>query len=948
MDQELHTVPPARPRPEEPLLATKLYVPALRPRRLSRRQLLDRVSQGCAGPLLLVSSPAGFGKTTLLGEWVRQAEEKGPASPRFAWLSLDTADNDPRRFCRYLVAALQTVAPAAGEAIPAALNSPQPPPLETVATILLNDLCTAAADEPNREIVLVLDDYHLIDSAPIHDLVSFLVDHLPAHLHLVIATRTDPPLPLSLWRARGQMLELRADDLRFNAGETESFLNQVMALHLAQADVAVLAERTEGWIVGLQMAALSLQGRGDAAAFVQSFRGSHRFVLDYLLEQVLNRQPPEIQEFLLQTSILERMTAELCDEMLDVGCWMLDKTDSIQHPTSNIQSPPSNIQSPSSSLQTLAYLDRSNLFLIPLDDERRWYRYHHLFADLLRARLQQAHPESIPLLHRRASAWFEQNGLFEEAIHHAIEVPDYERAAVMLEDEFAKRRQPGRSRALWTWIEHLPEELVRRRPLLCSLNAIGLLYKSRVDEAEALLDLAGEAAEPSDGSPARNDLAGAISLAQSIAASLRGDVPQIVVAARRALDSFPPDDPMRALAAINLGNAYLLQGELNQVGQAWSYALQVSETTDDRYRLFNSLIDLGRVKQLQARLLEAEAIYRRAWQAATVHHGLPLFFRGLLKVEYGGLLRERNDLAAERRWLQEGIRDLQEGGHPSGLGIGYVRLGATLLTAGDLVGAIEAGQQAEALVQRYTVYPDLAAEVRRFQAQLCRARGDMPGAEAILQGCADEEWWQHLLLREWIEIAQAGLLVAQDRPEEALGLLERKAEPARVAGRGRDYIDILLLRALAKQALGEKEAACRLLAKALAAGQEQGLVRIFLDQGAPLAALLRYGLDRQLWETRRIAAYAQKLLAAGKEGAETGGRAEPPVGPVGLSLPEPLSERELQVLRLLAAGLSNQDIARELVLTVGTVKTHVHNVYGKLGVESRTQAVAKGRGMGVV
>ncbi len=935
MNQEMPTVPPARPRPDEPILATKLYVPAPRPKRLPRRQLLDCLSRSCTGPLLLISAPAGFGKTTLLGEWAHTLsssplpgeEEKRAVS--VAWLSLDSADNDPRRFCRYMVAALQTVAPGAGETIPAAMASPQLPSLETVATLLLNDLCAVTSEEPIQNIVLILDDYHLIDSSAIHDFVSFLVEHLPTHLHMVLATRADPPLPLSLWRARGQMAELRADDLRFSAGETESFLNQVMALHLAKADVAVLAERTEGWIVGLQMAALSLQGRADAAAFVQSFRGSHRYVLDYLLEQVLNRQPPEIQEFLLQTSILERMTAGLCEVVTGAG---------------KIDSPASGFRPPASEI--LQYLDRSNLFLIPLDDERRWYRYHHLFADLLRARLQQLQPENIPALHRRAASWFAENDLVEEAIQHALKAEDYNQVAVLLESEFSKRRQPGRMRTSWIWTEQLPEELVSTRPLLAGLRAIAALARSQIDEAEALLAIAGEASGAVD--PAfRQDLEGLLYMARSISASLHGDAPQIVACARRALELFPWDDPLRMTAAMNLGNAYLLQGELNEAERAWVEGLQVSETTRDPLRRLQSLGNLGWLKQHQARLPEAEAAYRQTWQLAATLGNALFFLSGILKAQYAGLLLERNEPAAAQEMAQNGLEEALQWGSPSGQGIGYLYSGLVRLSRGDLPGALEAAQKAGGILQRYTVYPDLVAAVRCLQARVAMARGEMEEAGQMLDECAGEEWWDHLLLREWVEIVQAQLLLRQNRPKEALELLEGKAAAAHAAGRGRNRIEILVLQALAKQDLSEREAACRTLARALAAAEEQGMVRILLDYGPPLAELLRYGLKRQIWDPGRITAYAQKLLATGEGASEAAPEVQAPV-PAGFSLPEPLTERELEVLRLLAAGLSNQDIARKLVLTVGTVKTHVHNIYGKLQVESRTQAVARARGTGLV
>ena len=533
------------------LLATKLYIPPVRRGLVARPRLIERLNAGLwardafSRALTLVSAPAGFGKTTLVSEWVHEVGAHGDApldgavpSIGVAWLSLDEGDNDLARFLGYLIAALRTVDAGLGKGVLSALQSPQPPPAEAVLISLINEV-VALPDTPEakqRNIILVLDDYHLIDAQPIHDALTFLLEHLPPRLHLVIASREDPRLPLARLRARRQLIELRASDLRFSSAEIAEFLNQVMGLDLSAEDISALEGRTEGWITGLHLAAISMQGRHDVSGFINSFTGSHRYVLDYLLEEVLEGQPESVQTFLLQTAILDRLTGPLCDAV---------RFGSAEPPSSSTENavrfgfaePPAGQDNGQA---TLEMLERANLFIVPLDQERRWYRYHHLFSDLLRRRLDQSLPDSKPGLHRRASAWYEQNGFADEAIDHALRAADFERTARLIEEHVDAIWQSGEHTKLWRWLEALPAELLCSRPHLCVFYAWNLYVRGRLDAAERSLQAAeqaldagtdlGEQGQAPD--PDRKQVRGRIAVIRALLAFFRGDVPAIIQHAR--------------------------------------------------------------------------------------------------------------------------------------------------------------------------------------------------------------------------------------------------------------------------------------------------------------------------------------------------------------------------------------------------------------------------------
>src|SRR5829696_7724781 len=612
-----------------PILATKLYIPSPRPNAVPRTRLIACLNAGLHGKLTLIAAPAGFGKTTLVSAWIAACDQK------VAWLSLDEGDSDPTRFLIYFIAALRTIAPTIGEGLLAVLQSPQPPPAESVLTALLNDI-TSIPDH----FVLVLDDYHLIDAQPVDQTLTFLLDHLPPQMHLVIATRADPQLPLARLRARDQMTELRAADLRFTPAEVGAFLTEVMGLSLSAAHIAALEVRTEGWIAGLQLAALSMQGHHDVSAFIRAFAGDNRYIVDYLVEEVLQRQPERIRSFLLQTSILDRLSGPLCDAVTgqENGRGMLEA------------------------------LKRGNFFVVPLDDKRHWYRYHHLFAEVLQAHLMAEQPDLVATLHRRASEWYEHNGSAADAIRHALAAEDFERAADLIEPAVPAMRRSRREATLLGWLRALPDELVRFRPVLSVGYASALLssgelegVEARLRDAERWLDTTADMRERPKASSAEmvvvdeeefRRLPGTIAVARSAHALALGNAPESATYARRALDLAPEDDHLtRGGAAGLLGLASWTSGDLETAHRRWhtysALVLRAGNISD----AISGAIARADMRIAQGRLHDAMGIYEHALRLAT-EQGAPVM-RGTADMHVGmsELLRERNDLEAAARHL---------------------------------------------------------------------------------------------------------------------------------------------------------------------------------------------------------------------------------------------------------------------------------------------------------
>lgn len=896
-----------------PLLETKLYIPRWRPGLISRPRLRARLDRGANSKLILVSAPAGFGKTTLLVEWLAMV----PSDERtVAWLSLDLNDNHPATFWTYVISALQTVQPGAGARSIALLQSPQPPPIETLLTALLNEAGAIAHD-----FVLVLDDYHLIDARSIHDGIAFLLDHLPPPMHLVITSRADPPLPLARLRGRAELAEIRAADLRFTPSEAAEFLNEAMSLNLSAQDVADLEARTEGWIAGLQLAALSMQGRDDVSGFIAAFTGDDRYIVDYLVEEVLQRQSREVRRFLLQTSILDRLSGPLCDAVTgdEGGRGMLES------------------------------LERGNLFVVPLDDRRQWYRYHHLFADVLQAHLLEEQAAHVPNLHGRASVWFEEHGQPSDAIRHALAGNDLARAAGLVEREAQATVRSHQLERLIEWLKPIPDDLIRSMPVLSTYYAMALqgtgdLEASalRLGDAEAWL---GDAAESSAmgvvDQAAFRSLPSRIALARGYNAIAAGNVVDTVAQARRALELLPADEHhWHGAAAALLGLAHWASGDLAAAVPHHAEAVANFERAGDSGLALSSAFHQADLLKACGRLSEAGRQYERSLQFAT-QYGDPAM-TGVANLHFGV-----SEVWCERDHLERATHHLEQGEDLGGATgdhrlryrrcLAQVRIRQSL---GDLDGALELLDQAERLSVRGSV-PNVRP-VAAWKARIWVAQGRL--AEAL-------EWTRGQGLsvdddigypREYHHITLARVLIARsererdDRYANDIGrLLGRLRAAAEGGGRMGAVIEILVLQAILHRAMGDIPAGLVHLERALTLAEPEGYVRIFLDEGLPMQALLRHAIGAGIG-----GAYSRRLLAACEEPAGlvmAAGRGNT------AGLAEPLTAREAEILRLVAAGLKNQAIADHLVISVATVKRHIANTYGKLAVDHRAAAVARAR-----
>jgi LuxR family maltose regulon positive regulatory protein len=904
---------------DAPLLETKFYVPRPRRRLVPRPRLTARLNRGVESKLTLVSAPAGFGKTTLLSEWL--AATAGTERTA-AWLSLDAADNESARFWVSFIAALQTVAPAVGAGSLPLLRSPQPPPVETVLTILLNELNAIAQD-----VVLVLDDYHLVDAREVQDGMAFLLDHLPPRMHLVIASRADPPLPLARLRARGDLVELRAADLRFLPAEAAAFLNEVMGLGLASTEIAVLEGRTEGWVAALQLAALSLQGRDDAAGFIAGFAGNDRYIVDYLGEEVLLRQPDAVRRFLLHTAILDRLSGPLCDA----------------------------VTGQDNGKATLEALERGNLFVLPLDDRRQWYRYHHLFADVLRAHLLDEQPDQVPELHRRASVWYEHHGEPAAAIRHALTAEEFARAANLVELAGPALLQSRQESLVLDWLQALPDEVVSVRPVLSLLYAATLLVNgklagvdARLQDAEQWLvtpDLREQSRATAAEMVVVNDeefrrLPGSIAVHRAGYALLLGRVTETITYARQALALVPDDDHLgRGSAAALLGLASWTSGDLEAGHQMYAAGMASLERAGHIADTLGCAIALADIRIAQGRLREALRTYERALQRAEQASEPVLRGTADMYVGMSQLAREWNGLPAATRHVMHSKELGEHTGLPQNRYRWCVALARIRQAEGDLAGALSLLDDAERLYVG-DFFPNVQP-VAAVKARLWVAQGRLDAA-------LDWAHEQHLTvedelsyLREYQHVTLARLLVARsvrDRDDPAtrgaVWFLERLLRAAEAGERTGTVIELLLLQALAHQARGDLATALVPLTRALALAEPEGYVRIFVDEGAAMAILLQEAAKRGI-----APRYTRQLLAA------FGRTAERPAPTQVLS--EQLSQRELDVLRLLGTELDGPDIARELVVSLNTMRTHTKNIYSKLGVNTRRAAVRRAEELGL-
>lgn len=903
------------------LLATKLYLPRARPNLVPRPRLQQRLDAGRGAILTLVCAPAGFGKSTLVAAWLRQTAR------RAAWLSLDAADSDPAVFLRYLVAALQQLAPGAGVTTLALLQLAQPPPLETLLTALLNDLVDVA-----EESTLVLDDYHVLQEPQIHQAIGFLIEHLPAGLHVVIATREDPPLPLARLRARHQIVELRVEQLRFTADEAAVFLTEVMGLPLSHADVLALERRTEGWIAGLQLAALAMQDREDLAGFIAGFTGGNRFIVDYLADEVLNRQPAHIQRFLLCTSILDQMCASLCDAVLGVGPATLDDHQGVD-------------RSAYSQL-LLEQFERANLFVIPLDAERQWYRYHHLFVEVLRERLRRGTTNTESgLLHRRASAWYAQAGFVTEAIQHALAGRAFDEAAVQIARAAPTMMQRSELTRLRVWLDALPPTVLQTRPLLGLYYGWILLLSGQPEQAAARLHSI-ETLLTTQSAETTSEIYGYAAALRAYLMRETGDVAETVALSQQALVHLPEHETLlRAMVSLNLAIVHYLAGEfppatqlLTEILAAGQTAQQMANTLSATYLYSQLLLAQGELQHaLQLCRDELDLVAQRGWQDSPSV--------GFLHVAFGNVLCQRNELDAAATHLERGIALGLEGGHPHIVIAGSVWLAWLRQGQGDVAGSDAALRLATQIVERYKVSPYWPLpSVASYQARIWIRRGDTAAASdwarasGILQVAVPTAYHaeQDYLTLARLRIAQGELVAAE-------ALLDHLYQAATRTGRNGSRIEILTLQAMAHAAQQREDAACLALKQALALAKPAGFVRVFLDEGAPLADLL------QLAQTRGIAPNEVAVLLSALRDSDARPPATAPMpSHPDSTLVEPLTTREREVLGLIAAGASNAEIAQQLVVSIGTVKKHTANIFGKLQVQSRTQAIARARELGLL
>jgi LuxR family maltose regulon positive regulatory protein len=864
------------------------------------RERLDRRDQPA---LTLVSAAAGFGKTTLVAEWFAD----GPAT---AWLSLDRRDNDPALFWTYVVAALQSASPEVGATATSMLAAPQPS-IDTVVATLLNDLQAAGHD-----IVLVLDDYHLIESPEIHEGVAFLLEHLPPHVKLVIASRADPPLPLATLRARGELLEIRAADLRFTGDEAAAYLADAMDVTLAPADVAVLEARTEGWIAALQLAALSMQGRDDAAAFVAEFAGDDRFILDYLVGEVLDRQSAEVRRFLLDTCVLGRLTGPLCDA----------------------------VSERTGSRATLEDLDRANLFLVPLDDRRTWYRYHHLFADVLRARLLDEDTDRVRQLHRRASDWYDAQGDPAEAITHALAGGHVERAAQLIELAAPLMRQQRQEATLRGWLDALPDGAFADRPVLLETLVGARMATGDTTGVESLLQRVEAALAPSAPPPIVFDddeferLPAQVAVYRAALALLGGDTEGTIAHASRVLDLADPDDHLRrGSAEALLGLAYWATGDLLAAERWYADAVGSLRAAGYLSDMLGCTLALADIQVAQGRLTQATGTFESGLRTTAEHIGL----RGAADMHVGlsEVLIERNDLDGAARHL-EASADLGEHAglpqHPYRWRVARARLRHA---QGDLGGALELLDEAE---PRYnTDFSPRVRPVAALRARVLLARGDLEGALRWVaeRGLTAEDDLHYVAEFEHVTLARVLLARhAQERDDRALddavALLDRLLAAADAGHRNGSAIEILVLLVNARHARGDRPAAEATLAEALRRAEPEGYVRVFLDGGPEVAVLVGAAASRgdATPHTRRVQAAAAPARTA---------------APAGVPLVDGLSARELDALRLLRSDLSGPEIARELLVSLNTFRTHTKNIYAKLGVNNRREAVRKADELGL-
>jgi LuxR family maltose regulon positive regulatory protein len=871
----------------EILLHTKISVPSKRSMAVTRSRLLEQANEGLAQgseflrKLTLVSAPAGYGKTTMVSEWLR-----GVNMPS-AWLSLDESDNDPSRFMAYVIAAIQSIQPSFGESLQAMVQSPQRPPSEVILTVLLNELATL----PDL-LILVLDDYHAINNLAIHQQISFLLEHLTPRTHLVLITREDPLIPISRLRARNQVLEIRQDDLRFTVAEISDFMSRVMQLELTFDDIVALERRTEGWIVGLQLVALSLHNTRDKSSFIQAFTGSNRYILDYLIEEVFNRQPVDVRSFLLETAILDRLSGPLCDAVTHrSGCREL-----------------------------LERLDQANMFIVPLDQSRTWYRYHRLFSELLR---HQQHllgqPMDEAIIHQRASQWFESEGYLPEAIQHSLAAQDWLKAVQLINLVNDRMFKQGEIVTLIGWLEKLPKQLILSQFDLCMMYAWALLLAGKYLLSEPVLEQAERLAQPGSVS------LGQVATAQAYLARCVADSPRVIETSRLALSLLPETDiTNRSNLLMNLGLVYWHEGHLEEAEPALVEAQENAVRSGNWYAQLTSELFLARTIASRGAIREAASKY-----PSIIERGPQVPIAALAYFDLGSLHYEWNELEKAEIYLQQGLDLSRNMGMAEFQTAGLILQAYLLLARQDWSAASNVMDQACTLAREFSLL--IRTRCAACQAQVALATGDLKLAAQWLEQ-ASESVDSHPFYR-FSGLILPRLLIAQGRVKEAAEQLSIRYATASRDGWGYALIAIRVWQAMAADSL---DSALDYLADSIHMAEPEGYIRTFVDAGIGLIPLLR-----DISQHGVAPEYVGWILSS--MGTRT-----PVLRSTRSVLVEPLSEREIEVLRLVTAGLSNREIAGKLFISPGTAKTHVHNLYGKLGVRNRIEAARRAKELSLV
>jgi LuxR family transcriptional regulator, maltose regulon positive regulatory protein len=891
---------PLAPEQSKHLLRTKLFVPAVRPNQITRARLSSLMDGGVDQALILVSAPAGYGKTTLVSNWLK---EKNIPS---AWLSLDDGDNDPVRFLQYLMIALESIVSGIEDNLSGMLQRIQPAEYENVINLLLNELASASAP-----FLLVLDDLHVLHSEGVLKMLLYLIEHKPPQMHLVILTRTDPPLPLARLRVRGQLLDIRADQLRFTEPEIAAFLNETMGLGLSVGDLSALEKRTEGWIASLQLAALSIQGSHDAHSFVSAFTGSHHYVMDYLVEEVLKVQPKNVGDFLLQTSILGRLSGPLCEAVVEPD-----------------------LHDPINGQAMLESLEGMNLFTIPLDDDRQWYRYHHLFEDVLRKRLEHQSADLLPELHRRASAWYENNGFLSESIQQAIAADDQDRAAKLIEDNGCMLLISGEVATLLNWTRAIDFQ-AENRPWLAIQKAWALAITGDLAQIEPTLQGTEKLLAPLEPTVEVRTLQGTIAAARAHCANSQGDTQTAAKFARQALDLLPDcssiSQSIRSVTTSILGDASWINGDLEEARRAYTDAIRIGREAGNHNMVIIAESSLGDIFIEQGHLHKAADTYNHALQMAVRPDGQRSPLAGNLYLGLGRLAYERNELVEAGQYINQCIDLCRQWGDKDIQAIACAMLGRLEQALGRSKEAGEAIREAERLASEHRLSPgrylQLLSELMRFWL----VQGDPDKPLQRIEKWSLSETGEIPYKQELKYTLLLRTLLAKQDLQTALSLSERLENQAESTGRLGAVIETLVLQALTYQGMKDTDHALMALGKALSLAQPERYVRIFLDEGEAMTRLLCQAESRQVGS-----GYAAVLLTGIDKSS---GMTHPSMQ----LLIDPLTSRELEVLNLIKAGSSNQDIARQLVISITTVKRHISNLYAKLGVESRTQAVAIAR-----